>query len=476
MTRLLTVIFVCAHQIYFSANPIATLYKEQNLRAPSILIALNPEDCSTCMIPINQLIDRLIEANPDVPIYILSDRLISGGERILFLRKNGLSDESVTLIADSESYQFLISNEGGAPTIAYVSSKLKVSLTRDLKNEDLTPLYEKLIPPFSFRREGRTEFNNEFISTNRGSTGFILLEKSWYVLYPQYKLISIYNEQGMIRKNVFLDSLNLPFFALCRDVFSQNDYDATVKYLKDESETFVFNKYVYPRSMFLIGKDTIALATRISASKDTIYNGRPAVIQQTYCVLLLFDPELKHIGHLSFPSQDAIHIEPACQLASIDNKIYCFKYNKSSDKFDLSEYGKSQKKLLHIRSIEEPLRPKDNDYLQIISQSAQIQQAIYITYKTTKSKANVFKYNVATLQFEHVIKNKKKNIYGFSLCETSKGNFIFLKFNSGNEEFDVIGYNTKEGRFITQSNDQNVRNNKVLFPAYNGVMTIFYNE
>jgi hypothetical protein len=481
MRILLILLLVFVSCFHLAADPIGNFCSKNKIVSNSILIAVSPNDCAGCMLSMDELIMKLREINSAVPIHIITRETLSDTETLLFKNKLGVGAFNIELTSDESAFEYLISKKQGLPTMCYVSEKSKILSIKNLKDDDLNAFFELITPPFEIHVSKTVELQNKYISSYRGGSNFSQIGDKFYIYYEQYHLISEYNKSGENTKNVFVDSLKFNYLELAKKILSKADYEASVEHYNSIKVAKKKETFINPTSLSKIGSDTLALATQISTFKDSLYNGKEATYEGTYTCLLLFNKDLRSIGHLKFNPQEAKRIETNCQFIYVDSSLFFLKYNDSKHNYFLAEYKINADSLHRVAQIEEPFNPKEEDPLQVISpHNGPDQSAVFITYKSKRKLSQVYRFDVSSRTFKQVIESKNTSIFGYAIHETKKGNYLLLARKPSSKEYYSLGYHGEKHNFI-ECNDLpkhiDKRNSRSsFFTLNNNLVEIIYCE
>jgi hypothetical protein len=434
-----------------ATNPVSEFCTNNNILSKSVLIAVTPDDCGSCMRPIDKLLSKIVRINKNIRIYIITSEALSEMEKGLFQNKLGVQTFKIEYISDKNVHDYIVSEKQGVPSICCVN-EASILCIKNLKDDDLEALYVQIAQEFEINIVKTLELKNKFISSYRAAGNcYVTLGNNLYAFYRQYNLLSQYDERGANTKNVFVDSLKINYLELAKALFSSADYKSTSFHLEHLKKPKKRALLIAPKSLVRIGADTLALAANISCFKDTIYKNQDGTFETEYCCLLLFNKDLKFIGHLKFNSTDAKIIEPHCQIATLGSSLYLAKYNVEKDNFYLAEYKVKMDSLQLISQIEEPHRTKEGDVLQTICPHNS-QNCVFMTYNADKDKnVNIYKFDISSHSFTKVIQADDLHILGTTVYQTKKGNYIFLA-NKPKNTLSVYGYDSRKKKFVNPSN------------------------
>ncbi len=442
---------------YFGNNPIKSFCKKNKIDQKSVLMSLNLSNCNTCFIPPEQLLKRIRSFNVDIPVYFITDELLTEKEKNIFISKLSINDaHNIIFIADQQTYKYMLSSKGGLPSVCSVSLRGKVLAFNHLKHENLDYFFETITVDFKLALVRKISLRNNTISSKKCQT-MIRVNNSYFAYHGGVNLLCKYNYNGENIQDVWIDSLNIDYLKITKELFTTKQQEYSEEYYNTNHPPR--NELVSPVNLMRFGKDTLCITATILCLGDTIYSdelliangleklkGQIVKYQQRHACLLLFDTSLNYLGLKHFyPYSEGAVVNFYCNGASVDSRLYFGRNDINQNRRILAEYVQENSHLVLKKQFVIP--QKDEKMIQFSINNTN-KSSVSITYpileveKLKIVSTSLYKFENDTKKFSK--KFDSKIFVCPAMYETPKGNYILLT-ESGNI-FSVRGFDrNKEG-------------------------------
>jgi hypothetical protein len=434
------------------ANPIGDFCRNNKIQQKSVIIALNLSDCAVCYTPPDELLNGIRKCNSTIPVIVVTDVEMAAGEKNIFRSKFGTYGESLNFISDRSTYYYMISEKGGLPSVCCVSESGIILVFKHLKHDNLKEFYDVIKTEFEVFLINKTELKSSFISPKKFDVVFSF-DNGVCLFHPGSNVIAKYNIRGENTKNVSIDSLNIDYLYLARQIFPGRLY-------KSSEENYHTNhpkrsRLIKAITLVKMSKDTLCALMNITATGDTMLNERPRKYSRGFSCLFLFDSNLNHIDTKFFSSPDeASAINFYMRGAYADNKFYLGRYDTLLRQDVVAEYESKYSKLYLKRQFTMPDYPETRNHIPIFPAICKSLNNVFVSCFKATDKGMVTAIKSYKLDRGRGVFNEEivTDTYWAQMYTTPKGHFLLWTFN---QDFttQVEGY-TKGNKQLIASKEK----------------------
>lgn len=435
-----------------SENPVKDFCLKNSIHKKSVIVALSLSDCAVCYTPPDELLNRIRKSNMEIPVYVVTDEDMLEGEKNIFRSKFGAYAKSVIFISNKPTYKYMLSEKGGIPSVCCVSDSGNVLAFKHLKHDNLEDLYKVIKPDFEIFLINKTALKSNFISPKKHD-GAIYIHNTICLFHPGANVIAQYNMRGENIKNLSLDSLQIDYVQLARQLFPERLFTSSVKnYQLNPAQRGRLIRNINGMKM---GKDTLCALMSITACGDTVFNNKPVKYQRGFGCLFLFDANLNYLGMRSFSSSDeASNVNLYVRGAYSDNKFYLGRYDTLLKQDLMAEYEVKNSRLVFNKQFALPKNEEVKNVLPLFPSIGKSGNDVYInTFKTNDKGAitsvKTYKLNKAIATLTEEITT---DTFWAQMYPTKKENYLLWTMDKDYTSA-VKGYN-KNTRLLSDSKEK----------------------
>lgn len=427
--------------------PIQAFCIKNGIQKKSVLIALSLSDCAVCYLPPDELLDRIRNVNKDIPVYVVSDEEMAAGEKAMFKSKFGIHANSLTFTADKTTYQYMLSEKKGLPSVCCVSANGEVLVFKHLKHESLTALFDTLRPAFELYLVKKTDLKSDLVSPKKHHGAFYL-NNSIYLFHAGANVIAKYNLRGENVKNLLIDSVPADYLQLARQIFPEKIYTSSEAAFRQNR--LKRNRLIRPIHLIDAGNDTLCVLMEVIGCGDTVLNNKPTQYNRGYSCMFLFDTEFHYLGAKFYSSKaDAGIVNIYMRGAYLNRRFYLGRYDAETDQNLIAEYELENSSLILKHQFAPPKQPEEKGIIPIVPVISRSGDKLFVSY--FKANAQGVITSVKTFRIAPDQRSCKEVLStdGFwaQLYATKKDNYVLFTIDSAGTG-RVKGYNKSTGRFM----------------------------
>ena len=433
--------------IYLATNesPFKEFCRKNQIHQKTVIIALSLSDCAVCYTPPDELLTAIRTLNSDIPVWVVTNEDMAEGEKKIFRNKFGVHSNTVNFIFDRVTYHYMVAEKGGLPSVSCVSESGEILAFKHLKHDNMETFYRALKSDFEIFLVNKTEFRSNFISPKKHN-GVYYLHNSVCLFHPGTNVISKYNLRGENIKNLSIDSLDIDYLQLARQIFPEKLYKSSkLDYNTNHPDR---SRLIRSINVIKMPGDTLCALMNIIATGDTVINKKHRKYNQSFACMFLFDKDLTYLDTKYFSSSDeASSVNCYMRGACSDLKFYLGRYDSALKQDVMAEYELKNSTLILKKQFDVPKNAEINNKVPIFPSISMSLNNIYISYFDATDKGMVtavktYKLNKTTGDFSEEIYT---DAYWAQMYSTQKGNYLLWTFEKDFTS-QVKGYdkNTKK--------------------------------
>lgn len=434
-----------------SQSPVKDFCVKNKLNKKSVIIALSLSDCAVCYTPPDELLSGIRKSNINIPVYVVTDEEMTEGEKVIFRDKFGFYSKSVDFICDKTTYRYMLAEKSGIPSVCCVSEKGDVLVFKHLKHDDLEDLFNIIKPSFEIFLINKTELKTTLISPKKHS-GALYMNNNIYLFHSGANVIAKYNMRGENVKNLLIDSIDVDYLQLAREVFPDKIYKSSeLDYNTNHPKR---SRLIRPINVIKMGKDSLCVLMDLTACGDTVLNNKPTKYRRSYSCVFLINSDLNYLGaKLFFPRSEADITNLYMRGAYFNKRFYLGRFDSVTKRDVMAEYEIKNSGLSLNRVFNLPQQEEQKNTRPMIPSISMSRNDIYISDFKANDKGLVNyvttnKLNLSTGTFSEVIATE---LYWAQMYSTKKGNYLLwtidAKLSSSVKAYD------KATKQITDSKD-----------------------
>lgn len=425
MTRIKTIIFYIFIFISLSElearSQLTKFLIEHQYSDKLIVCALNPSDCRTCIIPLDEFFSKIKSINHNIKTLIFFRDTLTKLEEKLFISqlKVDTCNNLTELIVNSGIHQELLEKENG-PMVG-ITNKARLISHYNLKDESLIYFFKDIAPELKISLLSSIQLINNDINPTKGIGSVVHIGSSTFLHTWNFNCISKYSANGKLLKNLFFDSLKLDYDVICNDVLSKSNYEKNRLHFekKEKKENNLINLV----TVINYQNDKIALCCNIRYFFDSLYENVPASYANESGFLVILDSNLTYQKIIPVIDYGVSFLEHGVQ---INNKFYFVRYDKIKKGEFLCEFECINDKLK--KSNELPMPYLNSDVIGTICPLISDSNLISVAYSLGEKRRRRFElYELDFKQKKTNLILKLKNVYvhGPWIQKTKRNNYIF---------------------------------------------------